>query len=41
MDEKAEKYHENRKMKMCLKYWLAITMNNTKSKIKKDVLDRT
>ena len=41
MDEKAEKYHNQRIMKNVLKSWLDIMMDNNKIKIKNDVLQKT
>lgn len=41
MEEKSQKYYEKRCMKTVLKSWLFITMENTKTKIKNDVLEKT
>ena len=41
MEDESKKYQERRCMKMVLKSWLYITMENTKTKIKNDVLQKT
>ena len=41
MEDESKKYQEMRCMKMVLKSWLNITMENTKTKIKNDVLQKT
>lgn len=41
MDERAQKYCNQRTMKNVLKSWLDMTMSNVKVKIKNDVLQKT
>ena len=41
MDDEAKKYQEKRSMRTVLKSWLHITMENTKTKIKNEVLNKT
>ena len=41
MEDRSEKYYQQRVMKNVLKEWLNITMTSNKVKIKNDVLQKT
>ena len=41
MEERCDRYNQNRTMKLCLKEWLGQTMRSNRNNIKNDVLQRT